>query len=193
MVTGLYARVLRSFNPSQVKIVLKNGELKVSFVVNSADQINLQNLLENFDVGNLNDQGLKIKLGDETFALMDKVFRENHLIDENGKPLSLNLIILPREIDFDNKRTFGLFEQSEVKLLKNPSPEGNIKTQAISETGYTIEIDNPEQVFATATASGKLKVSARLADFRWWQLLSKLAKIQLRIDNGSLNGTILLK
>lgn len=189
----LYLGVQRSLNPSQANISLEDDELIVSFKINTADQTNLEAFLKNFGMDNADNQNLKIALGDQTANFIDKVFQNNHLIGSGTAGINLNMRILSKEINFDNKKVFGPFETATEDLLENPSTEGSIKTQSMGEFGYFIEIDNPEKVISEATASGKLKVSEKLINGRWWQLLSKLAKIKLTIDNGGVKGAIILK
>lgn len=188
-----YLGVKRSLNPSQANISLERDELVINFKVNQADQTNLEAFLKNFGMDSPDSRNLKIELGDQTASFIDKVTRDNHLVGSGAAGINLNMKILSKEIDFDNKKVFGPFDNSTEDLLENPSLEGSIKTQNIGENGYVIEIDNPEKVISEATLSGKLKVSEKLVDSRWWQLLFKLAKIKLVIDNGSINGTIILK
>lgn len=189
----LYLGVQRSFNPSQAIISLENDELVINFKVNTADQTNLEAFLKNLGIDNPDSQYLKIELGDQTTNFIDKMIKDNHLVGSSVVGVDLNMKILSREINFDNKKVFGPFETAAGDLLENPSTEGSIKTQSIGEYGYFIEIDNPEKVISEATKSGKLEVSAKLTEGGWWQLLSKLAKIKLIIDNGSIEGSIILK
>lgn len=189
----LYLGVQRSLNPSQASINLEQGELNINFKLNTADQTNLEAFLKNFGMDQPDSRYLKIELGDQTANFIDKIIRDNHLVNNGADGINLNMKILSKEIDFDNKKTFGPFDNSTGDLLENPATEGSIKTQSMGENGYLIEIDNPAKVISEATVSGKLKISEKLTESRWWQLLSKLAKIKLIIDDGVINGSIILK
>lgn len=172
----LYPGVKNSLDPSQVIINFNQGELAVNFIGQDLTQENI-----------------RIKIGEQAFNFMNTVLINNHLIDENNKSVSLNLKFQPKIISFDNKKTVSLFDLPEEDLLENPSLEGNIKVSPVGENGYLVAIDNPEKIITEATLSGKLKLSEGLTTFKWWQLLSKLAKIKLKIDNGLVNGTVILK
>lgn len=189
----LYSGVQRSLNPSQVSITLDKNDLKVKLKIISADQLSFDVFLKGLGVDNPVDQEIDIKLGDQSAEFLDKLLRKNNLIDDNLKPISLNLRILSKEIDFDNKKVFGPFETSTENLLESPSDTGNIKTQALGESGYLVEIDNPGKVLSEGTLSGELKLSENLTDSGMWQILTKLAKINLKIEDGMLSGTVFLK
>lgn len=175
-----YSDIQRSLNPSQANILLNKANLKISFKINQLDRNGLE------------DQEIDIKLGDSTAEFLDKLLQKNHLTD-GLKPINLNLRILSKEIDFDNKKIFGPFDVSEENLLENPSDSGNIRTQVLGENGYLIEIDNPEKVLSEATISGKLKLSDNLTDSQVWQIVAKLARIRLKIEDGVLSGAVFLK
>lgn len=181
----LYPGVKNSFDPSQVIISLNQGDLEINFKINKNDQ--------NFISKDLKDENIKIKFGEETINFMNTILINNHLIDDNNKSVYINLKFQPKVINFDNKKTFDPFDLAKIDSLENPSLEGDIKVSPIGESGYFVIIDNPEKVINEATSSGKLKLSEELTASLWWQLLSKLAKIELKIDNGLLNGTIILK
>ncbi len=188
----LYLGIERNLNPSQANISLEADELIINFKVNKADQINLATFFRSFGLDNPGNPSLSVSLGNQTASFIDKLMRDNHLTRDNATSLDLNMRILPKEINFDNKKVFSLFDNPSGNLLENPSSRGSIKTQSLDD-GYSIEIDNPEKVISEATVSGKLKVSEQLISRKWWQLLSKLAKIKLVIEDGVINGTVILK
>lgn len=184
LVNELYLGVQRSLNPSQARLSLQNEELIINFKINTADQANLEVFLKNLGMEDMNSQSIKVNLGGETTDFIGKVIQPK---------VDLNLRILPKEIDFDNKKVFGPFDSTLGDLLENPSAEGSIKVQTLGENSYSVEIDNPEKVISEATLSGKLKVSEKLVNSGWWQLLSKLVKIKLNIDKVAISGAIILK
>lgn len=171
-----YPGIKNSLDPSQVIINFNQGELAVNFIGQD-----------------LTEENIRIKIGEEAFGFMTTVLINNRLIDENNKSVSLNLKFQPKIISFDNKKTFNPFDLSKADLLENPSLGGDIKVLSLGENGYSVVIDNPEKVINDATMSGKLKLSEELTNSKWWQVLPKLAKIKLNIDDGSLNGTVILK
>lgn len=171
-----YPGIKNSLDPNQVIINFNQGELTVNFIG--------QDLVQ---------ENIRIKIGEQAFNFMNTVLINNHLIDENNKSVSLNLKFQPKVISFDNKKTFNPFVLPKDNPLENPSLEGNIKVLPLGENGYSVIIDNPEKVINEATMSGKLNLSEELTNSKWWQLLVKLAKIELKIDNDLLSGVIILK
>jgi hypothetical protein len=191
---GLYSDIKRSLDPSKAIISLKNEDLVISLKINPADQGNLGEILNNLGIDkNLEDLNIKIKLGEETALYINKILEDNNLINDNLNSIIFNLRFRAKGIDFNNKKVYGIFESSNEVLLENPSVNGSIKTSLLGEKGYSIIIDNPEKVISEAMTSGDLKLSEELATSRWWQLLSKLATIKLKIDNGEVSGVIIFK
>lgn len=181
----LYPGIKNSLDPSQVVINFSQGELTINFKINESDQ--------NLIGGGLGDENIKIKLGEEATNFMNTVLINNRLITDSNKSVNLNLKFQPRQIAFDNKKIFNPFDLTRADSLENPFSEGNIKISSLGENGYSVIIDNPEKLIFEATSSGELKLSEELTSSKWWQLLSKLAKIKLKIDNDLVNGTIILK
>lgn len=189
----LYSGVQKSFHPSQAIISLDKTNLKIIFKISSSDRIGLEAFLKNLEIINPKDQEVNIELGDTTSEFVDKLISKNHLTQDNSKLITLNLRILSKEIDFDNKKIFGPFDSTSENLLESPLDSGNITTQSLGEDSYSIEIDNPGKILSESTLSGKLKLSDQLNDSEVWQKLTKLARINLNIEEGVLNGTIFLK
>lgn len=177
----LYSGMQKSLNPSQATVTLDKTNLKINFKINQLDKNGLEN------------QEIDIKLGDFTAEYLNKIMMKNNLITENSRSLNLNLRILSKEIDFDNKKVFGPFDSSSENLLESPSDTGNIRIQSLGEDSYLIEIDNPEKVLSEATISGKLKLSENLIDSQVWQILTKLARIRLKVEDGMLRASVFLK
>jgi len=190
---GFYVGVQRSLNPSNANVILDKENLKIVFKITSSDKDNFAEFLKNLGFLNFEDQEINIKLGDQSGEQLDKILRKNNLISENSKSINLNLRILTKEINFDNKKIFGPFDSMSENLLENPSDAGSIRTESFGESGYLVEIDNLEKVLAEATLSGKLKLSQNLIDSGWWQVVTKVAKINLKIEEGTLRGVVYLK
>ncbi|MDD2822680.1 MAG: hypothetical protein PHQ59_01230 [Candidatus Daviesbacteria bacterium] len=190
---GLYAGMQRSLSPSQAYITLDKDNLKIVFKITNADKQVFAEFLKSVGIKNFEEQEINIKFADQNGEELNKILRKNNLISDETTKVSLNLKILTKEIDFDNKKVFGPFDSVAENLLENPSDAGSIRTEALGGSGYLVEIDNPEKVLTEGTLSGKLKLSENLVDSGWWQVVTKLAKINLKIQDGVLTGAFILK
>jgi hypothetical protein len=188
-----YSDMQRSLNPSQISVISDKGDLKIKVKVVPADAESFKAFLNNLGVSDFGDQEIDIKLGESSAEFLDKVLRDNNLAENSSKSINLNLRILSKEIDFDNKKVFGPFDNPSENLLENPTSTGSITTKQVGKSGLLIEIDNPEKVLAESSVSGKLKLSDKLNESGWWQILPKLAKINLKVDDGVMTGVIYLK
>lgn len=188
-----YSGVQRSLNPSQVNISLEKTDLKIRAKINPADSTNIESFFRTLEIENPGESELDIKLGDQAASYIEKIMLKNNLITDNSRLVNLNLKISTNQIYFDNKKVFGPFDISEENLLDNPSDSGNLRIKELGDSEYLIEIDNPEKVLAEGTLSGKLKLSDNLLDSKWWQILSKLAKINLKVERGVLSASVFLK
>lgn len=186
-----YFGIQKSFNPSLASFTLDKTDLKIRFKIVSSDKDAFKSFIKNLGLNNVEEAEINIKLGNETAEFLNTMMQRNHLAV--GEPVNLNLRILSKEIDFDNKKIFGPFDSTSEYLLESPSGLGSIKTDVLGENSYSIEIDNPAKAMAEGTLSGKLKLSDKLIDSGWWQVLTKLAKINLKIEDGALTGAIFLK
>lgn len=188
----LYSNFQKSLNPSKLNLALDKTDLKLDFKINPADKTSIEAFLKDLEIDNSENPLIDIKLGDSLAIYLDELLRKNNFTSGNISQVNLNLRILAKEIDFDNKKAFGPFDVLD-NLLESPSDTGDIRVQTLGANSYVVEIDNPEKALSDATQSGTLRLSENLIDSRWWQVLTKVARIKIRIEDGWLSGTILLK
>ncbi|OGE69253.1 hypothetical protein A3J21_02960 [Candidatus Daviesbacteria bacterium RIFCSPLOWO2_02_FULL_43_11] len=101
--------------------------------------------------------------------------------------------VRPKSIELNSQVPPDLVgKAAEEKFLQSASGDGNIKVKDLGGGSFEVEIDNPEQVLASATMSGKLKLSQEASDSSLWQMLAKLAKIKLKVDRNTLWGVVVL-
>jgi len=68
--------------------------------------------------------------------------------------------------------------------------DGQMSVQNLNDGGYQIEIENPNSVALGLVNSGQIKFSSQLDDSGLWQLISKFARIRLRVADHLLKGVV---
>lgn len=168
---------------SVAKIVLDGKKVKLSFQLAEQDRVSVAQFSNNLGVGMQWLQGISIVLDEQSIVLLHGFL-----------PTELKVQITPNKIVFGNlpvtnNQLFdpNLFAESSVSGTKK------IIVNHLSNGGYIININNPDQVLSQAVNSGQIKLSEALTEQGLWQLLNKVDRIKIEVQGQLLNGEITLR
>ncbi|MCL5410035.1 MAG: hypothetical protein M1607_04220 [Patescibacteria group bacterium] len=163
---------------SNAKIYLDDQILKMDFQFNREQIAQAQALSQKLEVSDGWVNGLSLKL-DEPTAQSLSVFL----------PLSTTVAFAQDKIILGPDRATTSIVVPQIES----SSAGKMSVQQTNQGGWNIEIDSPDLVLTQAVNNNKLALSSQLADNGFWQLVGKLARIRLEINNHQINGEIDLR
>ncbi len=183
ILAGYLLGVQNIFDNSKAQVYIEGGKLAATFNIAPKDRESLEKFSRNLGLEEDFTKGVVVGLDEQSLNFL-----------KNFLPREVNLKVRPKSIEFQSQAPLSLLSQtSEEKFLQSASGDGNIKVKDLGGGSFEVEIDNPEQVLASATASGKLKLSQEAADRNLWQILAKLAKIKVSVDGRALWGDVVLR
>lgn len=182
LAAGLVLGVQDIVYASKAEVFIEDEQVVASFHITSKDQGDLKEFTKNLGVEGDFTKGLAVTLDRESLAYL-----------RNFLPLETTLEIGPKSIKFGSSEPIFFGQGLEEKLLRSAQEEGSFKVRDLGGGNFEIEIDNPEQVLSSATESGKLKFSQGTKEQDLWQILSKLAKIKLKVGGRTIFGAVILR
>lgn len=171
------------FDSSKARVFIDGQKVFATFTIAPKDRESLEKFSRNLGLEEDFTKGVAVGLDEQSVNFL-----------KNFLPKEVNLQIRPKSIEFQSQVPLGLLSQvSEEKFLQSASGDGNFKVKDLGGGSFEVEIDNPEQVLSSATASGQLKLSQEASDRSLWQMLAKLAKIKVSVDRHTLWGVVVLR
>lgn len=167
------------FERSQANLAADNQSVNASFKISPKDQDNVALFSQNLGVTQNWIKGIHLKLD-----LSNTNFMKN-------LPSKIQLKFAPKEVDFESPGLPLLNSALPSKDYHFASESGKLDLKQISDQSYTLVINDPAPLIKYATSSGQLYFSNQLREL--FPILSKVATIELKVNGGTLNGSIKLK
>ncbi|KKS69148.1 hypothetical protein A3A14_01820 [Candidatus Daviesbacteria bacterium RIFCSPLOWO2_01_FULL_43_38] len=182
ILAGYLLGVQNIFDNSRAQVYIEGEKVVATFTIAPKDRESLEQFSGNLGLEGDFTKGVVVGLDEQSLSFL-----------KNFLPREVNLKVRPKSIELNSQVPPDLVgKAAEEKFLQSASGDGNIKVKDLGGGSFEVEIDNPEQVLASATMSGKLKLSQEASDSSLWQMLAKLAKIKLKVDRNTLWGVVVL-
>jgi len=106
-------------------------------------------------------------------------------------PVSLNLEFEEEKVIFNSDQVFALsvpakFQETEISTLSS-----KLNTKYSNERDFEVSIEDPEIFLTESIKSGRFRVSSKI--FPLFPIISKISKIDLKVQGKSIEGKIELK
>lgn len=166
--------------PNIAKVSLEKETLSINFTFSPESLDRAGEFSQRLNIDQSWQQGISLKLNQEMTQNLKELFPNL----EEGRVL---------EIEFALKNDGIVFEQHKSALLLSPSlGQSLLKGQNLA-VGFSLESENPQELIAQAVAAKEATISSELTEGSFWQLLSKLAKIKVSLQDQVLKGEITIK
>lgn len=165
---------------STADIFVEGNFLKINFKIKDSDQAKLNSLIANLGVSNDFLNGISLELDQSSLAKLSK-----------NLPTQVKLQITEKSLSFQGSNSSLLNTSLPSKSIHYATGASDINLNFRNDENYNLEITDPAVLAYNATSSGTLHLSSKLQGL--FPILSKIAKINLAVNNKSWNGEILLK
>ncbi|MDO8498777.1 MAG: hypothetical protein Q7S44_03245 [bacterium] len=178
----------QKITPSQAYLRLDGKTMLLKLAVTPQDEITLRQFSQNLGVDEKWAEGLKVELSEENAAAFSNLLPS--LKDPLG--MKVEVRISPTQLEFGAEETSGIFNPSQ-EVYKTASFGGMLKVERLTMGGMMVDIEEPGQVMAEAVAAKQGSVSPQLLDEGFFKLLTKVARIKMKVQNHTLSGVLMLK
>ena len=165
---------------STVNISIKDDNLRFDFNIKENEALEVNNFSEKLGISNSWMNGFEVGLDKASIEKIRKIL-----------PVSLNLEFEEEKVIFNSDQVFALsvpakFQETEISTLSS-----KLNTKYSNERDFEVSIEDPEIFLTESIKSGRFRVSSKI--FPLFPIISKISKIDLKVQGKSIEGKIELK
>lgn len=165
---------------SSVDVFIEGNHLNFKFKIVKKETPNFSKFAQNLGVNLSVFDNLSLELDKDSLEKISSIL-----------PVTLFLEIDPKSIKFSDKSLNPLKSAISKSTFNFATGSGKLELNSESAQDFYINITDPKPLLEYATASGQINLSKKTYDM--FPILSKIARMELRVNGRSMSGEFVLR